>query len=89
MRVIWFQDLKEWVVRGYSRKRKAKLIMMLRDSDSRLLGRNEPQPPPQLQTWEQLRPPIWETIRPKSPQPSPPPTQKPGEPPKLKKIMWL
>ena len=63
--------LKEQGVRGYSRKRKAKLITILRDSDSRLPGHSELQPSPQLQTWEPMRsPPTWEPMRPKHPQPS-------------------
>ena len=41
--------LKEWGVRGYSRKREAELTVMLRDSNSRPPGCNKPQPPPQLQ----------------------------------------
>ena len=74
--------LKERGVRGYSGKRKAELIRMLRDSDSRLPGCSEPQPP---STWEPMRPPLtWEPIRPPSLQPSPLPTQKPGGQPKPK-----
>ena len=76
-----FQDYgtssKERGVRGYLRRRKAELIMMLQST--------KPQPPPQLQ--------IWEPMRPRSPHPKrssrPPPTQKPGGPPKLKNLKQL
>ena len=72
---------REWGVRGYLGKRKAELITMLRDCDSRPPGCGEPQPPPQLQSWEPTRPPPL-------PQPSTP-TQKTDGRPKPKKIKWL
>ena len=50
--------LKEWGVRGYSRKRKAELIAILRAT--------EPQPPPPT------RPRTYEPARPQHPRPSHP-----------------
>ena len=48
--------LKEQGKRGYSRKRKAELIAILRASDSRTPGHSKPQPPPQLETFEPMTP---------------------------------
>ena len=65
--------LKQRRVRGYSRKRKAELIPMLRDSDSRPSGLSDPQPA----LW--LPPPTWgptrsQCTRPPHPMRPPPPS---------------
>ena len=65
--------LKERGVRGYSRKRKAELIEMLRASDSRPPGLSKPQPPPQLHTWEPM------TLQCTIPPPPPPSMQNPQD----------
>ena len=63
--------LKERGVRGYSRKRRTKLLKMLRHSKP--LAALAPQPPPpQLQTWELMRSQHTRPLCPTRPPPLPP-----------------
>ena len=65
--------LNEWGVSGYSGKRKAELIEMLRASNSRLPDHSKPQPTPP--TWEPMRPPRPRPQHPMRRPPPPPPSQ--------------